>query len=171
MARRFARNRVVRPSPSTKVWFSFNIGSTILSASTQHLISVLNAAALALRPFTILRTRLEVLYVTDQDAANEVPFGVFGMITVNDKASAVGISAVPAPVAQPDDDFFVYQPMSYSARQTTLVSWLPDGHHYVIDSKAMRKLDLGDDIATVFEQTAAVGAEIIMQGRMLVKIH
>jgi len=42
---------------------------------------------------------------------------------------------------------------------------------YAVDSKAMRKVDSGSDIAIVFEQQSAFGAELTIEGRILIKLH
>ena len=102
--------RVSRPGPKrSTVWLDVNIGEDIVAASTITVLGVLNAAALAFRPFTIVRTRLAILYGTDQNSANESPRGAFGMIVVNDKAAALGVTAIPGPISRLDDDWYVWQ--------------------------------------------------------------
>ena len=61
--------RFVRPAPKTKIWIGAGAGTTVLAASSATLVSVLNAGALALRPFTILRTRMDLLVASDQTGA------------------------------------------------------------------------------------------------------
>ena len=169
MARRII-TRTSRPK-TKKVWVGVNLGSQALTASTGSVLGSLNAAALALRPFTILRTRLELYYVTDQQAASETGFGVHAGIVVNDKAAAVGVTAVPLPVTNNDDDFFSYQPVSFRLIFTTGVGHNQVGWRYTVDSKAMRKVLPAQDVVFVFEQTAAVGATIVTMGRFLVQLH
>ena len=41
----------------------------------------------------------------------------------------------------------------------------------MVDSKAMRKVGLDDDLAIVVQQRVAIGAIIAMEGRFLVKLH
>ena len=75
MARRVSRARFIRPAPRTKMWIGDNVGTTVLTAATNTLVAGLNAAALLLRPFTILRTRIVIQYRSDQQAVTELPFG------------------------------------------------------------------------------------------------
>ena len=108
MARR-APSRVVRSNPRTMIWFGARIARVGLSASASTLVGTFNAAALALRPFTIVRTRLLIGFASDQFSAAENPEGVLSMGIVKDTATAIGITAVPTPITEVDNDFFVYQ--------------------------------------------------------------
>ena len=52
------------------------------------------------------------------------------------------------------------------------VGFHPDGgHHYTIDSKSMRKVGPFDDIVTMFSPAVAAGGQMIVQGRVLIKLH
>ncbi len=53
----------------------------------------LSTAGLALRPFTIVRTYLEVAVRSDQAAAIEQQITAVGMAIVSDQAVAVGVTA------------------------------------------------------------------------------
>ena len=58
------------------VWFGDVYTNTaVAAANTAVLLSSLNAAALALRPFTIVRTRGQLSIRTDQTAATEQQVG------------------------------------------------------------------------------------------------
>ena len=76
------------------------VRSMLTSASDAALITSLNAAALALRPFTIIRSRGFMHMVSDQIVGTENVVCAFGKIVVSDEAVAVGVSAVPSPWAQ-----------------------------------------------------------------------
>jgi len=136
-----------------------------------NVIGVLNAAALALRPFTIVRTRFDIYYSTDQVAASETPFGALGLIVASDKAVALGVTAIPQPFTNSDADFWVWQGVSHKFFFGDATGFSNVGQTYTVDSKAMRKVGNDEDIAVCFEQSAAVGAQVIVQGRMLVKLH
>jgi len=132
----------------------------------------LNAAALALRPFTIVRTRLLVTFESDQAAVSERPIGSFGMQVVTDNATAVGITAVPQPDTDTDNDFFVYQSLIMSHIFLTSAGFMtPAQETYLVDSKAMRKVGPGDDVAITSELSTASGGVLVVQGRMMVKLH
>ena len=137
------------------------------------LIATYNVAALATRPFTILRTRFDVEYASDQSAASEFPTCALGLIVVSDQASAIGVTAVPKPDANSDGDFFVWQGMHTSLGFFSSVGILGSefGRRYEIDSKAMRKVGANQDLAVVVENLTAVGADFTMTGRQLIQLH
>ncbi len=170
MARR-SRLVVARGARRTTTWLGANAGSTAIAGSSLTLISTLGSSAKALRPFTIVRVRLLLHYATDQTANSEQPFGQFGMIVVNEKAAALGITGVPTPATDIDDDWHVHQSCTDQIMVSSAVGLPLVGRQYTVDSKAMRKVDVGDDCAMVFEQGASVGATIVVQGRMLIKLH
>ncbi len=140
-------------------------------AGAADLQASLNAAALAIRPFTIVRTRGLILVESDQIAANEQPFGAYGLAVVSDQAVAVGLTAVPTPYTdQFSDLWFMHQfwaaPWKFNtsgaASQTILQ----------FDSKAMRKVEDGQDVVAVFENgNTSFGCRYIAIWRMLVKTH
>ena len=152
-------------------WFTINFEQIVIGASTNVFIGSLNAAALALRPFTIVRTRLQCMYGTDQLGAPETPIGVMGLIVVQEKAASLGITALPTPVTEADSDWFVHQGMMSTFDFISGTGVSNTFVQYTIDSKAMRKVDNGDDMVTMFEQQSAFGAELTIQGRFLVKLH
>ncbi len=154
------------------MWISAELGESTLAGGTNNFLGSLNAQALLLRPFTIIRTRIECYYSSDQTAASETPFGSFGMIIVSDKAAALGVTAVPMPITQADGEFHVWQSMVIGVKSLTSVgAEFNTGWHYPIDSKAMRKVGPDEDLAVVFEQVPAAAAVINIAGRILIKLH
>ena len=172
MARRAVRQRFIRPAPRTKMWVGHGLGSTAVTASSVALLGSLNAAALLLRPFTILRTHLVLHYRSDQQAASELPFGTFGDIVVTDQAVAAGVASIPDPDSiggDPDAGWFIIKPVVNFFQFLTGVGFdAQSGPQFELDSKAMRKVGPNDDVASVFAQSAAVGGNIFINGRMLV---
>ena len=166
------RTRFVRPAPKTKMWIGAGAGTQVLAASGSTLIASLSAGQLALRPFTILRTRMDVLVASDQTGAAENPFGSYGMVVVTDKASGVGITAVPEPSGDLEADWFVHQHWSLRFEFVTGVGFHPSGgFHYEIDSRAMRKVGPDDDVVTVGTIDNAFGMRIVEGGRHLIQLH
>ncbi len=164
--------RFVRPSPRTKIWIGQGVALTTLGTGASTLIAVFNAAALALRPFTILRTRVSCNFRSDQTATTEDITGAFGMIVVKESAATIGITAVPTPLTEVDADFFVYQGMTAPFTSLTSVGFQDGvGVRYDIDSKAMRKVGTNDDVAVVMELRSTGGAEINIEGRQLIQLH
>ena len=171
MARRHTRG-FTRPAPRTKMWIGGGAGPSTLAASSKTLISTLGVAALALRPFTVLRSRYEVMFESDQEGASERPEGAFGEAVVNDVAAALGITALPGPLNEIPYDWFIWQGMIHRFQFITGTGTNnPGGTHYVIDSKAMRKVGTEDNMAQIFEMRAAVGGTITIEGRNLIQLH
>ncbi len=137
------------------------------------MVAVLNAAALALRPFTIVRSRGVIFYRSDQIAADENYGGAYGHCVVSDQASSVGITAVPAPIPNQDSDlWFVYQSMFGRIVSPTAVGVLEIGRQIEYDSKAMRKVEDGQDMVIVLSTDATSPSLVIIDsGRLLIKLH
>ena len=172
MARRVAR-QFARPPKKTTVWFSAGVTLVSTAGSAASLVSSWNAAALALRPFMILRTRLVVWASSDQTAAAEFSQSVYSMQIVQESAITAGIAAVPTPITETNSDFFVYQPLFQALRFTTDVGKAQiqgEQSCWVVDSKAMRKVNETDDMAVVVENRSAFGLEVAVEGRMLIQL-
>ncbi len=176
MANRFHgfRRRVVASGRKT-FWLAGAVSQTTLaSTSSAVVITSLNAAALALRPFTIVRTRGVWSVFSDQTAADENQFVQFGGIVVSDQAVAVGITAVPTPAEQDSSPWFFFdtalQRFNIGSDIGLVPNFAPD--RYVIDSKSMRKVEEGQDIIGVV-QNAAAGAGSIVNTyfKILIKLH
>jgi len=169
-----ARRRIVTRTPARRemVWIPWTLGDFVIAANVGTLLGVLNAAALALRPFTIVRTHLLLTWDSDQSAASEVPIGAVGMIVTSEQATTAGIASIPTPVTEADADFFVYQPLMSSFSFATAAGFEShSGGYWTVDSKAMRKVGINQDIACVVEESNNVGAFVGVQGRMLLKLH
>ena len=156
------------------LWFFFDgTGTTPGSSTTAALLNVLNAAALALTPFTIVRTRGYFHIRSDQEAADEDQALNLGYAVVSEQASAIGITAIPTPTTDRGSDlWFVYESLASSQFAGGDTSLRGIGKEY--DSRAMRKVEEGQDIVTVIETEVAgltSGLFIRHWGRMLVKLH
>ena len=147
------------------------VESTLGGAPTVVLTNSLNAAALAMRPFTIVRTR-GVMYIrSDQAAASETYGAALGFAVVSNQASSIGVTAVPTPVAdQGSDLFFVYEQLFSHLSVRSDIGQLVEGQFLKWDSKAMRKVNDDQDIVSVLENEIA-GTVVVTSGRMLIKLH
>ena len=153
-------------------WIQISLGPTTIASSGSVLIGSLNAAALAFRPFTVVRTRIYMHIESDQSAASEQVRGAFGAIVVSDQAVAAGVASIPVPVTHSDAPFFVYEPFVNSFLFGDGTGFItPVGTNIIIDSKAMRKVDVNEDIALQAQNAVAFGSLLSIQGRMLVKLH
>jgi len=156
------------------VWLTIPYQATSIgAASTAVLAGTLNAAGLALRPFTIVRVRGFFHVRSDQNAAEETWGMSMGYSVVSDQASAIGVTAVPTPEADRDSDlFFVYESVVgwQGISSGTSAGELGIGKEF--DSKAMRKVEQGQDVAIAVETPAVVSAGVITESaRMLIKLH
>ena len=143
------------------------------AASVAVLFGGFSGAALALRPFTVVRTRGLLHLASDQQAASEVQHVALGMSVVSEQALAIGVTAVPTPAADQDSDlFFVYEEIANVVTFQTAVGGYNEGQLLHYDSKAMRKVEQGSDVAIVVEtMSTSFGASIVKSGRMLIKLH
>ena len=158
------------------IWFGGTGFSQAVATTGTTLVLVLNAAALALRPFTVIRTRGVIGVSSDQEAATEDFGGSFGFAVVSEQASAVGITAVPTPTTDSGSDlWFVYEFLFGRFAFGSVASFADVGNRRVIDSKAMRKVEDGQDMVGVVEGPGTgittTGSLIKGFARHLVKLH
>jgi len=137
------------------------------------LVSSASAFLLGLRPYTIVRTRGIIAVVTDQITNAENQELLYGHCVVSDQASAIGVTAVPTPDTDTNSDlWYVYEAM---VNRNSFISAvgnekLIEVHRF--DSKAMRKVQEGeDDIMVVESSAASSGMTLTTQFRQLIKLH
>ncbi len=115
-----------------------------------------------------------ISWTTDQEAADEGPFGVYGEIVVTEQAAAIGVTAIPDPSDQvdPDADWFVYQPV-WTQFVTTAGGGisLSSPNNWTVDSKAMRKVGPDDQQLGMFSEDSGVGGFLTTYGRFLLQLH
>jgi len=150
--------------------------TTLAAVNSVVLLSSLNAGALALRPFTVVRTRGTLSVRSDQAGASEAYGAAFGMAVVSDQAAAAGVASVPTPVLDSDSDlWYVYEMLLATIQLGTAVAFgAGAGVQRIIDSKAMRKVEDGQDLVQVIEGAggaAAGGCVIQTFVRTLIKLH
>ena len=147
--------------------------TTLAAASTAALINSLNAAALALRPFTVVRTRGNLFGRSDQTVALENYGGSIGYCIVSDQASAIGVTAVPTPDTDLSSDlWFMIEHQQGVFGFISGVGVLELGQHKDYDSRAMRKVEEGQDLVVVVEANSLVSSWTVKNvGRILVKLH
>ncbi len=176
MANRVIRNRSFpqRSQRRLTAWVGgVNEVTGLAFAPGAVVIASLNAAALAIRPWTIVRVRGGVFVISDQQAASELQFGAFGASVVSDQASAIGVTAVPTPITDDGSDlFFVYQSFVSSLVFGDATGITNEGQWYPIDSKAMRKVNDDQNVVITAELDASSsGVTLITAFRMLIKLH
>ncbi len=174
MARVLRSRTFVRPPKRTMIWLGADIARIAVIGAGSTLLATLNAGALLLRPFTIIRSRFTAFIRSDQAGASEDQELGLGMAVVSDTASAIGVTAVPTPITDMGSDlFFFYELlMSRFAFRSATGADAFSGLPYVFDSKAMRKVALGSDISITAEGGSSNdGTVLTLGGRMLIKLH
>ena len=111
--------------------------------------------------------------ISDQSAATETFIGNFGLCVVSDQAVAVGVAAVPTPATDLGSDlWFLIEQMIGRFQLVGTDITTSEQRSQAIDSKVMRKVDIGQDIAgTVEAGIGGTGCFVDTVGRMLVKLH
>ena len=172
--KRFARGRGRAGSPRETSW----IGIALTNSSISSIGSVLNsfnAAALAKRPFTIVRTYLEVFMISDQVVASEDQLAGIGIAVVSEEASTIGATAVPTPLDNLSSDLWLLHSLLFGSFTFLDATGFNDvqGVSRTIDSKAMRKVNDDQDVVVVAESDTTLGEGLIMAvgGRFLIKEH
>ena len=173
MARRHSsfRGRGQRRETS---WLDIEITAATLGAGAATITHQLSATELAKRPFTIVRTYLEVLLESDQIVATERQLGAVGICVVSDQAVAIGITAVPTPDTDLASDLWLLNKVILNkfTFSSAVGIQTPAGTLYSIDSKAMRKVNDDQDVVIVAELTGgSLGGVISLGGRILIKEH
>ena len=159
------------------IWFGgTGFAQTLAATTTVAFLQSLNASALALRPFTVIRTRGVLRVMSDQLAATETYGASFGQAIVSDQAVVIGVTALPTPTTDSASDlWYVYEYLAGRLNVATAVGIEEGGVERIIDSKAMRKVEDGQDIVSVTEGPGAgltsAGSTIIGFTRILVKLH
>ncbi len=159
------------------IWFGgTSFRQTLAAPTSSALVQVLSVGALSLRPFTVIRTRGILNVKSDQKAADEAYGASYGHAIVSDEASALGLTAVPDPTSDSDSDlWFVYEFILGEFVFGSGVAFEANaGVERVVDFKAMRKVEDGQDVVVVVEGAgAAIAGGSIISGftRILVKLH
>ncbi len=159
------------------VWIDVVESFNALPVGTSILLNVTGAGVLALRPFTVVRTRGMIGIRTDQVAATEDQAASFGYAIVSDQAVAIGVTAVPTPVTDRSSDaWFVYEDIlaDINSVGSATSNMGKTGEYKDYDSRAMRKVEDGFQMITVVESPAvgiAQGANFKHVGRLLIKLH
>ncbi len=159
-------------------WLAIAEGrDTNAAANSATLSASLNAAALAMRPFTITRTILRWSVRSDQTGALENFGGAIGMAVVSDQSVAIGVTAVPTPFTDLGSDLWFLHGILDGRFQFVSGVGIQAGtgslEGAVIDSRAQRKVNDDQDVILCTEEDSltAVGSVIYSAGRMLIKLH
>ena len=174
MPRRISRIPLRGRSPRRLTqWGFIEFGPTTVSQAGT-LVGSFSAATLAsLLPFTLVRIRGLFLAHTDQSSAVETFLGSLAWAVVSEDARAAGVASLPTPINEGTDDRWLsYHP--FAGRQEDPTS----GEHqsmvgttFEMESKAMRKLGVGDSLVLMGECSTATLATVAGVARLLFKLH
>ncbi len=157
------------------LWLGIGEVTNVLVGGNAVVLSqTLNAAALALTPFTVVRTRINWFMKSDQTAALEIPQAAIGACVVSEQSDAIGVTAVPTPFTDLSSDlWFMHEILACGFTFVTGAGFDAIGGVWKdIDSKAMRKVEDGQTIIFALENSAnSLGSSNTYAGRMLVKLH
>ena len=165
-AKRFVRSGAKRKT----LWLQFQAASTTNAGSSASVVFSLNAAALALRPFTIVRTHFSYFLGSDQAAAIEDQTCAWGAAVVSDQAVAIGVTGVPTPNTDLGSSLWFALKLMF-AKETSITDRATKGEYFDLDSKAMRKVEIGQDMVIVVENAFSTGWVLKQAGRILVKTN
>ena len=146
-------------SPRRKVSWEFGPRSTAFQGISSSSALLLGSGAQVLADaLTLVRLRGEFAYQLRSAAAELDGYhGAFGIGVVQEEAFAVGITAVPTPITDADWDGWIYwQPIAaqaYTDAEVLNTGGALIGSRRIVDTKSMRKLNLGDVIIAVVEAT------------------
>ena len=165
------RPMVQRSTRRLSTWLQFNNVSTTITAGGGTLIFTLNATALALWPFTVVRSHFELELLSDQAAAIESQAASFGIAVVSSESSGAGVTALPTPATDMGSDLWFVHKNLY-ADESVLTDRTRPSTKVSIDSKAMRKVNGDQDVVVLAELNAGASGFIInITGRMLIKVN
>ncbi len=173
----FPRNRgsfAVSRRSKRQVEWQLTFGQTAVAnvpASSKIILIVFPSTTIeTIAPATVVRIRALVGIQSDQISATENYAGVLGFAFVNDVAGALGVTGLPGPSTDAGFGWFVWQAMQGSFTFLDATGIVGNGRQtYEIDSKAMRKFGSDEALVMMVENTNAVGFDIQIEGRILVK--
>ena len=156
MARRIPVQRTYGRRSANKSWAAtVPTGLTAVAAGTKVLLGGFSLSNSNIDE-TILRVRGLFTCSTDQNAQSETQVGAFGLILVTDLAAAAGAASIPGPVTdRADDGWFVWQAIVQDFLWGSAVASIMRGVQYPIDSKAKRKVQEGQQVAIMVENSSS----------------
>ena len=121
-------------------------------------------------PVTIVRTHGVSQVSPTSVTAERAMWGAIGMIVVKESAAAIGITALPDPLADPQEDWYFYSFFN-SSTQTAITDGVAWEYTNVQDSKAMRKLELAETSVVIIANGSGTSIDINFMFRQLLKIY
>ena len=120
---------------------------------------------------TVVRTRGQCSFFVDQSPTAAIHMRyAFGIAKVSGAAFAVGVTAIPGPLADSEWDGWLFHKWGVAGLEAGNVGGISAA--FEIDSKAMRKFAASDVMVGMIEveETGAVSLVVDLDTRMLVKL-
>jgi len=131
------------------------VGTAKVAAVSSFLI--VEAAA------TIVRTRGELMLTTTTAQPGAHIRGAFGMIVASSDAATVGVTALPGPLSDIENDWFVWQPVNlFHQSATENEASRGQNFRYPFDSRGMRKVKAGEVLVLMMELASDVAGSVIL---------
>ena len=106
---------------------------------------------------TLVRTRGQFMALRSSvPAAQVILRGVLGIIIVSTDAQAIGISGIPGPLTDSENDWVVWSPFTLLSGSSADFRAQGQSNRVDFDSRGMRKMKIGDVLSVVVEVEADV---------------
>ena len=161
MARQFARREW-----KLVAWSGNFFDEAALTGTQSVISSMLAPTGVGAARQTLLRTRGSLVVLGTPDAAGDSEIVGLGVIVVQQAAAAVGGASVPGPLNDPDANWLWHQfvglnAMGATGETPTSVSAIV---RVEIDSKAMRKVAIDQELIMIGELATGEFASVIVTG-------
>ncbi len=158
---------VRRSTSSNKSWTASTFATRLNIPANSKVLLGLFALSNPGIDETVLRTIIDLYLISDTNST-ESQMGAIGMIVVNDIAGGIGVTAVPGPATDADNDgWFIHQHLNLRQIGPTAVGQF-QGRGYEINSKAKRVVHDGSTLALMAENLHATEAfDILINLRLL----
>ena len=95
-----------------------------------------------------------------------------GMLLASDQAVAVGVGSLPTPATDVDSDLWMMHDAIATATGTDSagLEWRQGFETHAIDSKAMRKMAVGQTHCTIIENISTVGLDFYLYFSVFFKV-
>ena len=175
MARRTPRSGTFRPRRVRNLSWTGTVATThtALAASSKVLVSTIIPSNVNIDE-TVLRLVGGLHIISDQLSANEGQYGALGVIKITDVAFAVGISAIPDPISDVEDDgWMLYVPFVNDFAFNSGVGFDGNaGNWFPFDSKSKRTIEDGNRLAVVIANASStLGLSFALYMRTLVMVR
>ena len=157
MARQFRRPMQRRGNRAPTQWTGFLTSAYAALAANSSVILGSVSVIVGQPAQTIRRIRGVLSIASDQSTADEQQIGALGCAVVTDAAIAVGITAMPDPFTDIDQDvWMLYEPFAQKFEFITGVGFESNiATSYSIDNKAMRRVEDGQSLAFILSNAHA----------------